>query len=436
MKELVDKRMGILACAAAAVIVAGAFAGCGDDDDDGSAAADAAAEETFDGPPATVFMQAPVDNPVADFSDAVAAANAAAAAINRDGGIAGRELVVETCNDTDANAEVACVRKAARDDALAFVGSTFIFNSQAGGEILAKESIASVAAQGSNQAEYAAPINFPIYAPPFGILACPEQVTQASDAKRVSAIAQDLPIQRELLTTLQGVAGAAGVDYGGGVTVPTSQTDFAPAVQELSDLDAEAVVNVLAPTAQAPFYSAVRSVGGDFKAYCSGPTLYTTETLTQLGEQADEIYVSSGLPPTSEEFAQDNPVIQQFRDEMEAAADAGDDEAALDALINPSNALNAWLGMQIVKQVAGEVKGELTSESLLAALNEAEVNFDGVVPPIDFGQPAPPPLSRLFNPVMSLYRWDSGAGEFVAADAEQVNVLELLAAASKAGGGQ
>jgi ABC-type branched-subunit amino acid transport system substrate-binding protein len=405
--------------------VAGVAAGCGSDD--GGGGGSTATKQSFSGSPVTLYFSGPLKTPIADTSDAAAAVKAAARKINEDGGLRGHELVVKTCNDTDANAELQCARKAAREGALAFVGSAFIFNPKASQDALAQQRVASVAPLAIQMVEYSSPINFPLQTTSFGILACPQQMAQAVGAKRVSAIAQDLPVQKELLKTVQGVSAVGGIPYGKNVTIPVSQTDLSSAVRELADSKADTVVNVLAPTAQP-------SVGQKFK-FCSAPSNYTTAVVKQLGAAANDVYVSIGLPPVGEKGATKYPLIQQFRKEMQAARDAGDKDADLGQLRAQPNALNAWLGVQVIKQVAADVKGALTSKTLLAALNKAKVDLGNLTPPLDFSKPVPvKTVSRLFNPVVNLYKWDAGTGEWTKVDAAKpVNVLETFAALQKAG---
>jgi len=428
----------MVACAALATTGA-VVAGCGDDEGSeptaGKTTAQAAAP-TFTGDPVTVYFQAPIKTKISDNSDALAAVKAGARAINAAGGLNGSELKVTSCNDTDANAELDCVRKATSADAAAFVGSSFVFNPKAGQDALKKAGIPSVAPLAIQQVEYGNPINFPIYTTSFGILACPQQITEAVGAKKISSITQDLPVQKELQQTLQGVAGALKLPYGKSVSVPVSQTDFSAPVKQLADAGTDAVVDILAPPTQPAFFTALRSVGQTFKGFCGVPSIATYATLKQLGEQADSFYMSSGLPATNAASAEKLPLVQQFREEMTAAADAGDGEASLDKLLSPGNAFNAWLGTQVLKQVVEGVNGNITSKSLLAALNKAKVDLSGAgLPPLDFSKPIPAPgFERLFNPIVQLTKWDSGEKDFVATDVKPANVLEIfgaLQAASK-----
>jgi hypothetical protein len=225
-----------LAVIAAALVAGGMAAGCGDNSkSDGAAAGTTSSKQTFTGDPVTIYVQGALKTPVTDLSDAAAAVRLQAKKINDEGGLGGHEVVIKTCNDTDANAEMQCVRKATAEKALAFVGSSFIFNPQPAQEALAKASTASVAPLAIQQVEYSSPINFPLYSPSFGILTCPQQMVDGAGSQKVAAITQDLPVQKDLLKTIGGLAQIEGTPFGAGVAVPQTQTDFSSAVRQLAD---------------------------------------------------------------------------------------------------------------------------------------------------------------------------------------------------------
>lgn len=431
-------RRGPLTVGVAAVILAAAIAaGCGDDDPDGGATAQSTTPKVaFTGKPVTVYFIGPLNTPIADLRDAAAAVRAGVRRINTEGGVKGSEIKVKVCDNTDANAERACVRRAIADKASAFIGSYFLYNPKASQDALDKADIPSIATQAAQQVEFGSPINFPIYTSSFGLLACPSQMVSATGAKRISAIAQDLPIQKELLGTIQGLAQATNISYGTNATLPVSQTDYSSAVKRLADSDPDAVVDVLTPTAQLAFFSAQRSLGQKFDAICAVPGNFSTPTLKKLGPEAETVYLSSGLPPVSEDSAAKWPLVKQFREDMTAAADAGDEDASLDKLASEGTAFNAWLGVEVLKQAAANLRGVATGEKLRAALNETKVDLSGAdLPPIDFSKPVGAPgFERFFNDVVKLYKWDPSSEALVPTKATPVHILDLFAALKQSAG--
>jgi ABC-type branched-subunit amino acid transport system substrate-binding protein len=422
----------LVVVAAATLVASAVTAGCGGDAQSGGGTT--SSKQSFTGDPVTIYVQGTLKTPVSDLSDAVAAVKLQAKKINDEGGLGGHEVVIKTCNDTDANAEMECVRKATAEKALAFVGSSFIFNPQPAQSALAKASTASVAPLAIQQVEYSSPINFPLYSPSFGILTCPQQMVQGAGSQKIGAITQDLPVQKELLKTIGGLAQVEGTPFGAGVAVPQTQTDFSSAVRQIADSGADTVVNILVPPTQPSFFAATSSVGQKFK-YCGSPSSFTLPILNQIGAISGDLYVSTNLPPVGEEGADKYPLVKQFYEDMNAATEAGDKDADPKNLGAPGNALNGYLGMELINQVAADVKGELTPKSFLAAMNKATFDLAGVGgPTLDFSKPVPgPALQRLFNPVVTLYKWDTAKGEFTTTNAKPTNVLEAFGKLAKAG---
>lgn len=408
------------------------LAACGSSDDDSTGSDTGSTTETtesgggeFTGEPVKIYFDGPLKTPIADATDALAAAEAGALALNEAGGLAGHEVQIVSCNETSANAEVSCARKAAADKALAFVGSGFFFNAAAPNKILEGAKIPNVGALAVTPEEFSTPINYAVDVPSLGVLACPQLMAESNGAKKLAGIAQDLPVQVEVLKTIEALAAANKLDYSGSVTVSPTETDFSGAANEVTESGAESVVNFLTPTAQGGFFTAASSLGKSFST-CASPAGFTNEVLTQLGTKADEIYVASGLPPIS--AAAEIPLVQEFVDQTNAAAESGVAGAGVDNLIVPANALRAWLGLKVIEEVAPAVKGELTSANLVKALDESTVDLTGIAT-LDFAKPGPGPgLERMFNPNVTLVKWDSGAGDFVTTEAKPANMLEVFAA--------
>jgi len=422
MMRLFTRRLSLVAAGVIAVAVAGVATGCGSGDSNDSSTASTA---DFTGPPVTIFTSTPIGTPLADTPEIGAAVKAAARNINENGGLRGHEVKVEVCNDTDPNAEVACARKAADTKALAFSGAVFLFNPAAAEQDLAKEKIPNTANVALQPVEYSQSINFPIDMPIFGLFPCVTQAPAASGKTHVATITQNTPEQVEGAKQLQTVAQGSGAQYSGSVSVPATQTDLSSQARQLADDGAEVVVNFLFPAQLPALVQAATSLGEQF-VYCGAGGNSPVDVLKQLGASAGDYYVGQGLPPTSE--ASKYPLLQQFVDQMAAEENAGDADASLSKGL-PYHALRAWLGMQVIKQVAGSVKGDLTSQSLLAAMNKATVHLDGVTPPLDFAKDVPVPgFERAFNPTLILTKWDPGKQELVATGQAPQNGLELLAA--------
>jgi hypothetical protein len=70
--------------------------------------------------------------------------------------------------------------------------------------------------------------------------------------------------------------------------------------------------------------------------------------------------------------------------------------------------LNTWLAFQVFKQVATSIKGTVTAQNFLAAMNQAKFSGLRIIPPLDFAHPKTVPGvgTHMFNDVVILQKWD------------------------------
>lgn len=418
------RRAAVLAAVAGIALLAG---GCGSDDNESSEATSSTPKQTFTGDPITVYLITGLKTAQYDNTTLAEATKAGLAQINAAGGIGGREVKLKTCNDTDANAELTCARNAGKDKAVAFLASSMLFNAKGALKELERSGIPSIAPLAVTQAEYAAPVNFPVTPTSFGALACPQQIAEATQTKSIAAISQDLAAQQELLKTLGGVAAVNKLKYSS-VAVSVSETDFSASAQKLSKSGAEAVIDVLTPTAQTAFFTAIRSIGAKFKGFCTITNSQTIAGLKQLGADADGIYFPTALPATNEASAKKFPLVASFRKAMEGIEES--------VTATPTSAFAGWIAVEVFKQVTEKVDGELTAESLMKALNSAQVDLSGAgMPTVDFSKPIPAKgFERMFNPVVNMLKWDSKTGDLVSTDVKPANVLEIFGQLQAAAG--
>ena len=116
-------------------------------------------------------------------------------------------------------------------------------------------------------------------------------------------------------------------------------------------------------------------------------------------------FVVSQHPPLSE--ASNIPGLAEFVKQMNAAYKAGDVDANIDDSHYSATALSAWLGMQVVEQVVKNMKDPIDAETFLAALKKSKATFGGIVPDVDFANPAVTPNGRrVFVKDVHLLEWN------------------------------
>ncbi len=239
----------------------------------------------------------------------------------------------------------------------------------------------------------------------------------------------------DLDTAGQGVALAQAGAASAGATLstvskqPVTVSDMAPAVSDVTSAGAEGVVLVLPEQQSVQLIQTAAQLGEDL-AYCHSDAGVSPDALTELGDAAEGFYAVSPYPALSQrsEIAE----MDRMFEEMAAADEAGVADAAENQIKGGS--IRAWLGVQVLEEVATGVTGDLTAASFRAALDTAKVSVEELLE-IDFSKPsnipsAGGPLTRIFNGTVRLLKWDVDEKSFAAApDTEPLDALAVLQAA-------
>lgn len=404
------------ACLATAGLVA---CGGGDSGDNGSNGSSG----ELTGEPIKLFTTIWIDSPVGTHPEVFAGAEVAAENINADGGINGRPIEIVTCNGmAEATAEEACARQAVSEGAIASVSNVFIANPQGAYEILDAGGVTDLAGAGGHPALYTLPTMYPIEfgAAVFNACVAPEALEAAGEDTQVGVVVAQNPFAEGVFGLMEPylTSPAVGDSYVGSVSVPATQQDFTPVVQELNDLGANYIVTDIFETAAAQILSAAGTTGQEWTV-CGDAGLFTPQVLAQLAPLTEGFYTTVGLPP--ETTADEYPLVQQFLDEFQAAADAGNEDANFD--ISYINAFRAWLGVQLFAEVASGIDGEVTLESFAEAMTTA--TFDLGWAEVDFSTPlGTAPYERVFQPdaFITQYNTETAQQDLIA----QVDLFDLL----------
>lgn len=397
-----------LALGLVGALAATSMAACGSDSSDSSPSD----SQTFSGPPLTVQINTAIDTTLADFAGTVAAVKASARAINAEGGIQGREVVVESCNTkVEPNQEVACARDTVKNKAVVTIGSQILSRAQDYLDILGKAGIADLGADPIQPAFNQATNSYPTAYSIAGLASCTSpKMADLAGGKRVVSAYIDIPQSAPLAGIIEQTTKEQGLTYAGAVPFSASATDFGPIVQKIDDLDADVVVMAAGVAQFASLFQEASLTGRKFDVCTAGNT-NLAQVLAPLGEAADRMYLGLALPPLS--AADDIPALKEYKKDMAAELKSGDKEADISGFKGDISQVQAWVGMKIIAQVAGAVQGEITAQSFQAELNKTKFDGLGILPEIDFGKPNTyGDLTRVFNPFTSLQQWDSKLQNF------------------------
>jgi ABC-type branched-subunit amino acid transport system substrate-binding protein len=318
-------------------------------------------------------------------TEAYEGAQAAAAAVNADGGINGHPLQVKVCNagagDGVAPA-VACARNLVADSkVLAEVGDFQLYADQSNA-ILAAAKVPSIAPAPSSASVLSSKNTFPLSGSEGAGLGV---ALADAGAKRIQVAYTNVPQAAAALSFAKLTLGQGrGLTVEGGIPVDLTATDLTPQVTEGAKGDG--VVLAMLPAQLSSWLNVVQSGGFTQKLAASAGALLPKE-LAVLGDKADGLVVASGLPIVTSSM----PGVVRFRTEMAKYAPG----QAVDG-----TSLNSWLGTWAFAQVARTMTGDLTRASVMSAFgNLTDFNVFGLLPQgftttKEFTLPG---LNRLFN---------------------------------------
>lgn len=376
--------------------------------------------------PITIGTMSPsAGNPAATVTQVDAGLQAAARGINAAGGIQGHPVKILTCNTAfDPNQEAACARKAISAHVTAEVGEVSLLNPGIS-DMFKAAGIANIIPSLSSPSDYTNPINFPITDNAYKAAACGALAPQASGKTKVGVVSLNIPLGIEQAKLAGQAAQRNGDTFVGTVTFPQTATDMGPLVQQMRNKGANLVILNVQPGATTQFISTAVSQGLHW-TYCMSDISVYYQNLVDLGSSVDSFYTGGALPPL--EDASKYPLYQQFMSDMSAEVASGDKNASVAPTNSPSLALEPWLGMQIVKQVASKMTGPISNVTFLAALNKSTVSFGNLLPSINFAQPNPDKqFSRLIMDQVLLKKWSPADKRFdMVTNIKPTSAIKLL----------
>ena len=328
-----------------------------------------------DGEPIVFMNISSLESPQFAVPQVQVAIEARVAVINAAGGVNGRPLEVEFCNDRfDPNEASACARRAAEIGAVAIVGGT---TAQAATilPILQEESIPWVGGSGtSGMVELTEPISFPIQGGSTAMLMGVGSEIVRQGATNVAVIEDDNP------SSQSGSAGAIrGIEAAGGsavvTTAPAGTVDFTAIVATALEDDVDGVAITSTPNSAPKIILALRQAGFE-GVIGTTSSLIPESVIATLGDAANGILLGFRMVPVT---STDNPAIVEFRD----AVTALDPDVQIDEL-----ALNAWEATLFFSEVVGRLD-TVDGPSIIAALENVTEPYELDVVP-DYGSMAAP----------------------------------------------
>lgn len=329
---------------------------------------------TGSGEPGTLTLRAIAaeGTGLTNYPDVDAGAKAAVQAINATGGVNGKPIEYSFCNTRgEANGATACARAAVEDGVDAIVGRVDIFTTQST-PVLEKAGIPDVGAVPISEIDYTSPVAFPLHSGNYGAFAGGPYAFKAAGKTKMAVVRLDFAATAAQADMVEDVAAAIGMPSAGQIVVPAQGvTDYAPYAQQIKDRGADSAMVLLGPQGLQSLYKAADALGVD--AQLAGSVFSFGESEARaIGPAGDGIWVLSPYGPPGNV---DQDAIERFNADLDASGVAPDDLA-----LRRSAGLNAWLAVHAAADVATGIQGDITAESMTAALEQAKsVDVEGVV---------------------------------------------------------
>jgi ABC-type branched-subunit amino acid transport system substrate-binding protein len=297
-------------------------------------------------------------------------------ALNAKGGINGHPVDLILCDDhSDPNQTAACGRIAIQDHVVAAVGYTY--NGDQLAPILNKAGIPWIDTSSSSVSENTLPNTFPVTGSFLATLGNGSVAAQA--CKKPVMMSGQTAGTSFILTLTQLGTRAVGqptlITKANYITFPPTTTDFGPIVAKALASQPDCLVLPVAPAAAAGIYAAEKETGAHPRIIGDEGNTITDPMTKQYPDQvANAVLVGLISDMTTSPWA-------DYRAALKKYANPSYDYAG----IQPQA---AWLTMMVATEVAGQVSGPLTAQSLLAQIKKStHVSLGGKAPAINYAAP-------------------------------------------------
>ena len=270
----------------------------------------------------------PVGGPIYNSPGSLAAIQAAFKQLNATGGIAGRPLSLDWCNDQDdPNMSQQCIRKFASDKVVAMLGSSSVTSGPADIALINQEKIPNVDWLPFTPAEYSSPYTFVYTSTDLALAGATVALAKKLGATSDVVVRVDTPDEVDIAPMIGEMGGAAGLSKPPEVLIPlTGVSDFSSYAQKVIASGAKVVS--LGVTAQEAIglITALHQLGAHPTIVLTGGTL-TESDLAGLGAAAAGVYIVNATPGIHD--TKTVPGMASFVNAMKAESSSGNTNANL-----------------------------------------------------------------------------------------------------------
>jgi branched-chain amino acid transport system substrate-binding protein len=292
----------------------------------GSASSSLAA---LSGAPIKIGQIAPTNAPFFNTADSVAAVKAAFAQINKDGGVDGRPLQLDYCNEAnDPNQATACARQMVNDGVVATISSNSITAGSTIVEILGKAGITNVNWLPNSPAESAATNNYAIAITQLQILEGALAVAKAHSLTKVAYVGPNAATLSAVPSLLQTFSPKVNASFVKSVLLPRGAiANYSPYAKQVIDSGAQVVTLGLTQQQSVGIITALRQLGSNIWVASDASSIGADAAIQDLGSYTDNVTITNPTPWIYDVEA--FPGLKSFIAGMKAEAATGDSGANL-----------------------------------------------------------------------------------------------------------
>jgi ABC-type branched-subunit amino acid transport system substrate-binding protein len=345
-----------------------------------------------------------------NYPDWLSGAKASVAAINAAGGVNGSKIDLIECDDqNNPNQALACARKLVGDHVAIIAGGLSLFGTQVA-QVLKPSKMSWFGALPITIPEGQLPNLYPFEAGYLGDYGPTATFAKNDGAKSLAGFVLQGATGAGAAQALQEGAKKAGIAYKGTITVPIDASDYAPYVQKLVGLHADAIGTQLAAAQFLLLLQASSQAGAKFHMYQPAvgiaPNIF--QTLGKSNPILSQVTAVASVPPPDPSTESDYPGIKQYLTDIKSYEASSHDPHAAGQYQGTAGSIISWAVMQYVAQIAKTVPSgtPVTQASFQAALDKAGPLSTGLGPAWNPPLPAGP-LSGAPR-ATNLYEWGWG----------------------------
>jgi ABC-type branched-subunit amino acid transport system substrate-binding protein len=319
-----------------------------------------------------LMVVAAVKAKLQDYPDIQAGAKAAAWEINQAGGINGKEIVIDFCNNQDdPNTAASCARTAVSDGVAAATGINDIF-STADYPIYTAAGISIIGNAGSgNPIDLNGDGVYPFFGGTAQAYTAGVLAANKLGHKKVALAVTDTASSVNTAAALSANVKLAGSTYVGTVKIPATATDYSPYAQQVKDLGADAVAVAVSPYLVSGLSKAVASLGVKTQFIGANSSLGQNE-VDNIGSSFDGALLMAGYPPAS--AAGQFPAIAKWLADLKGSGQGTSADLTRDS------GINAWLAVQAFAKLAKTMTGDITAAAFTAKVKSTgPTDLEGLV---------------------------------------------------------